>query len=80
MVPESKYKPHEQLIVFVEDRPGHDVRYAIDANKIAKELGWLPKETFESGIEKTIKWYLENTEWCQHVQDGSYQRERLGAL
>jgi len=78
MMPKSQYKPHEQLIAFVEDRPGHDVRYAIDANKIAKELGWLPQKTFESGIEKTIKWYLNNTEWCQHVQDGSYQRERLG--
>ena len=78
LVPGSKYIPHVELITFVEDRPGHDVRYAIDANKIAKELGWLPEETFESGMEKTIKWYLENSEWCQHVQDGSYQRQRLG--
>ena len=66
------------LITYVTDRPGHDVRYAIDADKIAKELGWTPDETFETGIEKTIKWYLDNSEWCQHVQDGSYQRERLG--
>ncbi len=78
-VPESKYIPHEQLITYVTDRPGHDVRYAIDANKIAKELGWTPDESFESGMEKTIKWYLDNSEWCQHVQDGSYKRERLGA-
>ncbi len=78
LVPDSPYKPHEQLITYVTDRPGHDVRYAIDADKIAKDLGWLPKETFESGIEKTIKWYLSNSDWCQHVQDGSYQRERLG--
>lgn len=78
LVPDSPHKPHEQLITYVADRPGHDVRYAIDADKIARELGWLPQETFESGIEKTVKWYLQNSEWCQHVQDGSYQRERLG--
>jgi dTDP-glucose 4,6-dehydratase len=67
-----------QLITYVKDRPGHDVRYAIDASKINKELGWQPEETFETGIKKTIEWYLSNLEWCQHVQDGSYQRERLG--
>lgn len=78
LVPESPYIPHESLITYVADRPGHDVRYAIDADKIAKELGWTPDETFETGIEKTIQWYLNNSEWCQHVQDGSYQRERLG--
>jgi len=79
LVPNSQYVPHVSLITYVADRPGHDVRYAIDADKIAKDLGWLPEETFESGIEKTIHWYLENTKWCQNVQDGSYQRERLGA-
>lgn len=78
LVPDSPYIPHESLITYVADRPGHDLRYAIDADKIAAELGWTPVETFESGIEKTIHWYLENSEWCQHVQDGSYQRERLG--
>jgi dTDP-glucose 4,6-dehydratase len=78
MKPDSPYVPHESLITFVADRPGHDLRYAIDADKIARELGWMPEETFESGIEKTIQWYLDNQEWCQHVQDGSYQRERLG--
>jgi dTDP-glucose 4,6-dehydratase len=78
LVPDSPHVPHESLITYVADRPGHDLRYAIDANKIAAELGWTPQETFESGIEKTIHWYLENPEWCQHVQDGSYQRERLG--
>ena len=67
-----------QLITYVTDRPGHDVRYAIDANKINKELAWQPQETFDSGIKKTIEWYLANLQWCQHVQDGSYQRERLG--
>lgn len=67
------------LITYVKDRPGHDVRYAIDANKINKELGWHPEETFESGIKKTIEWYLANSQWCKNVQSGSYQRERLGA-
>ena len=78
LVPESPHKPHASLIKFVTDRPGHDVRYAIDAHKIENELGWVPQETFESGIEKTMRWYLDNREWCRHVQDGSYQRERLG--
>ncbi len=68
-----------ELITYVTDRPGHDVRYAIDANKINKELGWHPQETFDSGIKKTVEWYLANLEWCKHVQDGSYQRERLGS-
>jgi len=80
LVPGSPHIPHEDLITYVTDRPGHDLRYAIDADKIAAELGWTPEETFESGIEKTIQWYLANSEWCQHVQDGSYQRERLGAM
>jgi dTDP-glucose 4,6-dehydratase len=66
------------LVTYVQDRPGHDIRYAIDANKIEKELGWAPEESFESGIRKTVKWYLENNKWVTHVQDGSYQRERLG--
>ena len=66
------------LITYVTDRPGHDVRYAIDASKIEKELGWKPEESFESGIRKTVEWYLSNNEWVKHVQDGSYKRERLG--
>jgi len=69
---------YQDLIVFVEDRPGHDVRYAIDASKINKELGWRPQETFESGIRKTVEWYLDNREWWGRVLDGSYNRERLG--
>ncbi|MCG9771221.1 dTDP-glucose 4,6-dehydratase [Pseudoalteromonas piscicida] len=69
----------KELITFVKDRPGHDIRYAIDATKINKELGWHPEETFESGILKTIEWYLDNQAWCKNVQDGSYQRERLGS-
>jgi len=73
-----KSTPYKDQITFVEDRPGHDMRYAIDASKIQKELGWIPLETFETGIRKTVDWYLSNQMWCQHVQDGSYQRERLG--
>jgi dTDP-glucose 4,6-dehydratase len=69
---------YSEQIIYVTDRPGHDRRYAIDATKIHKELNWLPEETFETGLRKTIEWYLSNQEWCQHVQDGSYQRERLG--
>jgi len=71
---------YEQLITFVTDRAGHDVRYAIDATKIATELGWTPKETFETGIQKTVQWYLDNQTWCNRVKDGSYQGERLGVI
>lgn len=71
-------KTYASLITFVNDRPGHDLRYAIDASKIERELGWKPQESFETGIRKTVQWYLNNLEWCQRVQDGSYQRERLG--
>ncbi|EPF0942560.1 TPA: dTDP-glucose 4,6-dehydratase [Klebsiella michiganensis] len=66
------------LITFVKDRPGHDLRYAIDAAKIQRDLGWVPEETFESGIEKTVHWYLNNPTWWQRVLDGSYAGERLG--
>jgi dTDP-glucose 4,6-dehydratase len=69
---------YRSLITYVEDRPGHDRRYAIDASKIQRELGWQPKETFESGIRKTVHWYLENMEWCRRVQDGTYQNKRPG--
>ncbi|WP_040260194.1 dTDP-glucose 4,6-dehydratase [Pseudomonas massiliensis] len=69
---------YADLITFVKDRPGHDLRYAIDASKIERDLGWVPKETFQTGLRKTVQWYLENLEWCRRVQDGSYQRERLG--
>lgn len=70
---------YKELITYVEDRSGHDTRYAIDSTKIKKDLGWVPKETFESGIRKTIQWYLNNQEWCQRVQDDSHQREFLGS-
>ena len=69
---------YEDLISYVQDRPGHDLRYAIDATKIKDDLGWVPAESFETGLRKTVEWYLNNQEWCRRVQDGSYQRERLG--
>lgn len=69
---------YQDLITYVKDRPGHDIRYAIDASKIEKELDWKPKETFESGIRKTVEWYLHNKKWCSRVLDGSYTKERLG--
>ena len=71
-------KQFADLITFVTDRPGHDLRYAIDASKIKRELGWEPLETFESGIEKTVHWYLNNKSWWKRVLDGSYAGERLG--
>ncbi|RYZ54665.1 MAG: dTDP-glucose 4,6-dehydratase [Sphingobacteriales bacterium] len=64
---------YKTLIHFVKDRPGHDVRYAIDASKIKRELGWVPTETFETGLRKTVVWYLQNTDWVQHVKSGEYQ-------
>ena len=67
-----------ELITYVTDRPGHDLRYAIDASKIKDDLGWVPQETFESGIRKTVEWYLTNQDWWQRVMDGSYAGERLG--
>ena len=73
-------KRYDELIIYVGDRAGHDIRYAIDATKIENELGWTPDETFETGIRKTVRWYLDNNIWCERVQDGSYQRERLGGL
>jgi dTDP-glucose 4,6-dehydratase len=75
-----KDSSYSDLITFVADRPGHDVRYAIDASKIAKDLDWIPQESFESGLEKTVEWYLNNKEWWSAVLDGSYQRERLGQI
>ncbi|RLW70331.1 MAG: dTDP-glucose 4,6-dehydratase [gamma proteobacterium symbiont of Stewartia floridana] len=78
LAPDSEFKPHNQLKIFVNDRPGHDQRYAIDASKLERELGWTPLETFETGLRKTVQWYLENNHWCQRVLDGSYRGERLG--
>ena len=76
--PQACGQSYKSLITFVKDRPGHDLRYAIDATKIKNELDWTPAETFETGIRKTVEWYLNNLDWCRRVQDGSYQRERLG--
>ena len=71
---------YSDLITYVKDRPGHDLRYAIDASKIERELGWAPAETFETGIRKTVEWYLNNQTWWQRVLDGSYAGERLGSI
>lgn len=78
LLPGAPHAPHAQLITFVADRPGHDQRYAIDAGKIERELGWRPQESFESGLRKTVQWYLDHRTWWQHVLDGSYRGERLG--
>jgi dTDP-glucose 4,6-dehydratase len=78
--PEKPVGIHQytDLITYVTDRPGHDLRYAIDATKIAHDLDWTPQETFETGLKKTVQWYLDNRGWCERIQDGSYKRERLG--
>jgi len=73
MLPDSSHVPHTSLITFVQDRPGHDRRYAIDSNKIEQNLGWSPKETFDTGMKKTIQWYLDNTAWVESVQTGAYR-------
>ncbi len=78
LLPASPQRPHAQFKHFVSDRPGHDRRYAIDASKLQRELGWRPLETFESGLQKTVQWYLDNPAWCARVMDGSYRGERLG--
>jgi dTDP-glucose 4,6-dehydratase len=76
--PGLPHAPCASLITYVADRPGHDRRYAIDASKIRRELGWHPRESFESGLERTVRWYLEHPDWVQHVASGKYRRERLG--
>ncbi len=73
LCPDDPVTPHRKLLTFVKDRPGHDRRYAMDARKIERELGWRPRETFETGIHKTVRWYLENEEWVNGVTDGSYR-------
>lgn len=78
LAPRSIGGSYREQIIFVADRPGHDLRYAIDASKIQRDLGWIPQETFESGIGKTVCWYLDNREWWQRVLDGSYQMTRQG--
>ncbi len=78
LLPDSPHRPHEDLITFVADRPGHDLRYAIDSSKIEGELGWAPRESFESGLKRTVAWYLENRDWWQRILSGAYRVERLG--
>ncbi len=76
--PRADQNSYKEQIIFVKDRPGHDLRYAIDASKIKDELGWVPEESFETGLRKTVNWYLTHRDWCERVQNGNYQRERLG--
>jgi dTDP-glucose 4,6-dehydratase len=78
LCPDLSHGPTESLIEFVTDRPGHDRRYAIDATRIQTELGWRPRENFESGLEKTVRWYLENRTWTERIASGVYRRQRLG--
>ncbi len=78
LLPDSPAAPHSSLITLVTDRPGHDWRYAIDASKIRRTLDWQPEESFESGLRKTVRWYLENRQWWERVLSGSYRLERLG--
>lgn len=78
MCPNSPYRPHENLITFVADRPGHDFRYAVNTQKIEKELDWRPQKTFTSGLRLTVQWYLENQNWTERVMSGAYRGERLG--
>ena len=78
--PRSNGKKYEELIIFVEDRPGHDYRYAIDATKIKTDLGWKPKYDFEKGICKTIEWYLNNKNWWMDIYNKKYNHERLGII
>ena len=76
--PDAEFGSRRQLIEHVTDRPGHDRRYAIDCNKLMDETGWAPSVDFETGLQQTVDWYLQNTPWVERVQDGSYQGERLG--
>jgi dTDP-glucose 4,6-dehydratase len=78
--PDEQIGPRENLITFVRDRPGHDQRYAIDPSKIDRELGWTPQETFETGLAKTVRWYLENRPWWERIRSGVYRGERLGQV
>jgi dTDP-glucose 4,6-dehydratase len=78
LLPNSMTRPHEKLIQFVTDRPGHDARYAIDASKIQHELGWRPRHNFENGLRQTVRWYLDNRAWWERVMSGAYRGERLG--
>ena len=78
LAPDPARASRRELVSFVSDRPGHDLRYAIDASKVERELGWVPAETFESGLEKTVKWYLDNAGWWRGIQSRNYSGQRLG--
>ena len=78
MLPDSPHRPHERLIQFVTDRPGHDARYAIDASKIRRELGWRPRHSFDQGLRETVRWFIRNRSWWERVMSGAYRGERLG--
>jgi dTDP-glucose 4,6-dehydratase len=78
MLPDSSHRPHAELIRFAADRPGHDARYAIDSSRIRTELGWRPQEDFDSGLRKTVRWYLDNRGWWERILSGAYRAERLG--
>ena len=78
MLPESPNRPHEKLIDFVSDRPGHDARYAIDASKMREEFGWKPRRSFEDGLRETVRWFLDNRSWWERVMSGAYRGGRLG--
>jgi dTDP-glucose 4,6-dehydratase len=80
LAPDSSAGPRRNLIAYVQDRPGHDLRYAIDCSKIEAELGWRPRETFETGLRKTVRWYLDNRDWWGDIRSGRYRGERLGIL
>ena len=80
IAPDDRIGPRENLITFVRDRPGHDQRYAIDPAKIGRELGWMPQETFETGLAKTVRWYLDNRPWWERIRSGVYRGERLGQV
>ena len=78
LISDSPHKPHKSLIKFVDDRPGHDRRYAIDAGKIKRDLGWEPAETLDTGLRKTVQWYINNSKWVERVMSGAYKGQRLG--
>jgi len=78
LLPDSPHRPHDGPIRFVDDRPGHDKRYALDGGELRRELGWSSKEDFESGLRKTAMWYLDNRDWWQAILAGTYRGERLG--
>jgi dTDP-glucose 4,6-dehydratase len=77
-LPRSPHRPHERLVAFVADRPGHDLRYAIDDGKLRRRFGWRPAESLESGLRKTVRWYRDNRAWWEPIRSGIYRGERLG--